>query len=322
MCPSASKRVAVKRLSAPPKKKAPAPAVTHTPLPPPPAPKPIPMPAAAASASISSTAAAKKGFNYAKWDKMVEEEEERELNPPRPPPKPVMDDGLGMMPTGQNSAPVRQPEEDLNDQQKQLKSMSEGFDMAEYQKNRIKELEMQKQMMGSGVVDQNLEAEHLMRNAKQQGNQGNLVMDKKTGKMVLKSADDMGGKAATYWWGQTDNEVTIKCHVASSIKSKAVKLTTTSTSVKLIVDGATICNGPLLRQIISDESTWSLEDVDSETRLLTVTMQKATPTRGQDHWTCAIKGEAKISKDNFGIATTTVNPNDPEEMKRVLESLK
>ena len=43
-------------------------------------------------------------------------------------------------------------------------------------------------------------------------------------------------------------------------------------------------------------------------------MTKATPSKGQEHWTSAIKGEAKVNKKKFGIATTTVNPNDPAEM--------
>ena len=34
-----------------------------------------------------------------------------------------------------------------------------------------------------------------------------------------------------------------------------------------------------------------------------------------------IKGQGKVSKKKFGISTVTVNPNDPEEMKKVIGSL-
>ena len=99
-------------------------------------------------------------------------------------------------------------------------------------------------------------------------------------------------------------------------------LATKSQSVKLVVNGETICDGPLHRPIISDESMFTLEDGGSPAeRLLVVTMTKADPTKGQDHWTCAVKGEAKVDKKKFGISTVTVNPNDPAEMQRVMASL-
>lgn len=207
-------------------------------------------------------------------------------------------------------------------QAEQLQAMSQAFDPADYQKQRISELEAQRDMMGRDVAEQNLDMEHTMRDAKNQGNQGNMVMDEATGKMVIKTDDEMGGVAANYWWGQNEKEVLIKCHVASHIKSRHIMLKSASQSVKLIVEGTTICDGPLLRPIISDESTWSLDDAPDGQRLLTVTMTKATPSKGQEHWTSAIKGEAKVNKKKFGIATTTVNPNDPAEMKRVLEQLR
>ena len=62
-------------------------------------------------------------------------------------------------------------------------------------------------------------------------------------------------------------------------------------------------------------------DETPEGKLCTVTLLKATPTKGNEHWTCAIKGQGKVDKEKFGVPTMTVNPNDPEEMKRVLASL-
>jgi len=200
--------------------------------------------------------------------------------------------------------------------------MSKGFDMAAYQQDRIKELEAQRDRFGGGFADENLRAEQMMRDAKQQGNQGNLVMDDETGQMVIKGDDDMGGKCDKYWWGQNEKEVLIKCKVNGGVRSKHVLLSAKSEKIKLVVQGEVICDGPLHRPIIADESLYSLEDgPKGEGRLLIVTLTKATPTKGQEHWTSAIKGEAKVSKRKFGISTVTVNPNDPEEMQRVMASL-
>jgi len=263
-------------------------------------------------AASSKAAGMKKGFlNYSKWDKIVDEEEAKDRDPPRP-PKPKREWDL--------DEPEEKPMSMAEQQGEQLKAMSQGFDMAQYQKDRVKELETTKKMMGTGAVDQNLDAEHIMRDAKQQGNQGNLVMNPETGKLEIKGDDDMGGVAGKYWWGQNEKEVVVKCKVAAHVKSKAVRLSPASKSLKLVVDGEEICNGPLHRAIIADESTFSLEDTP-DGRLLVVTLVKATPTKGQEHWTCAIKGEGKVDKSKFGVSTVTVNPNDPAEMKRVIESL-
>ena len=57
-------------------------------------------------------------------------------------------------------------------------------------------------------------------------------------------------------------------------------------------------------------------------RLLTVTMTKATPTKGSNHWRSAIKGEGVIDTSAFGPAIVTVNPNDPAAIAAVLDDTK
>ena len=81
------------------------------------------------------------------------------------------------------------------------------------------------------------------------------------------------------------------------------------------------CSGQLHAPILSDESLFALEDDGGEGRLLTVTMTKREPTKGSQHWPCAIKGEGVISTKDFGVPVTTVNPNDPAAMKAVIEQL-
>ena len=80
-----------------------------------------------------------------------------------------------------------------------------------------------RERFGKEYADQQQETEQLLRDAKRQGNQGNVVMDAATGKMVIKSEDEMGGRHGKYWWGQTERELLIKTYVEPSTKSRQVR---------------------------------------------------------------------------------------------------
>jgi hypothetical protein len=56
--------------------------------------------------------------------------------------------------------------------------------------------------------------------------------------------------------------VIIKAIVSPNVRSKMVQLSTTSQSISLVVHGETIISGKLHKPIISDETTYVLEDVD------------------------------------------------------------
>jgi len=172
---------------------------------------------------------------------------------------------------------------------------------------------------GRSMADAELHNEQLMRDAKQQANQGNLVMGE-GGRMVLKSDDELGGQAKKYWWGQNEREVSIKCRVPKSLRAMDVRMATASRRVQLQIAGDTICDGELHASIISDESTFTLED-DTGGRLLTVTMTKAQPTKGHEHWKCVVKGQAVIDTSAFGVPLVTVNPNDRNEMLALQEQM-
>ena len=47
-------------------------------------------------------------------------------------------------------------------------------------------------------------------------------------------------------------------------------------------------------------------------------MTKFTPTKGHNHWKCAIKGQAVVDTKSFGVPITTVNPHDPSAIKNAL----
>ena len=78
----------------------------------------------------------------------------------------------------------------------------------------------------------------IMRDAKQNGQEGNLTMGE-GGVMRVLSADEMGADCGKYKWGQTEDEVSIKVAVPAGTKSKAVSLKVTSNKLKLVVLGDT-----------------------------------------------------------------------------------
>jgi hypothetical protein len=156
--------------------------------------------------------------------------------------------------------------------------------------------------------------EQTLRDAKQQGKQGNVIFNKDTGRLEIHSDDDMGGEAPYYSWGQNEKEVLLKRYVAPSTKGSQVKLTTTSKSIKLTLDGHVLCDGALHNPIISDESTFSLEKNEFGGKQLVVTLVKRTETHGNEHWPYVIPGEGEVDTSNFGVPVKTVSPYDKTAM--------
>ena len=314
--------VLLKRVNeAPPPKPA---SAAPPPKPAPSAPSFVPLTAEQVKATAAASAAAsvggrgggapgggKKALDYSKWD-AIEKEISETMHADRKPPEPKRE----------WDEPA---EEKKSEGEARAEAVGKGFDMAEHQRERVKHLEMMKSM-GKGsshLADTELKNEQIMRDAKQQGNQGNLVFNE-DGQMVLKSEDEMGGKAEKYTWGQGDTEVTVKVRCPAGTKSKQVSLKATSKNLKLSVCGESICDGALNAPIVADETTFSLEDDKADQaggRLLTVTMTKLHATKAREHWPCVIKGEAVIDTSSFGTPIVTVNPNDPEALKAALTNL-
>jgi hypothetical protein len=117
--------------------------------------------------------------------------------------------------------------------------------------------------------------EHVLRDAKQQGRQANVTFNA-SGKMRIQADEELGSRTGRYSWGQNGTEVFIKCTVAKDVKSRQVQLSTTSKSVRLVVQGKVVCEGPTHQPILSDESKFVIEDGPHEStgRLLTMTLRK------------------------------------------------
>ena len=167
------------------------------------------------------------------------------------------------------------------------------------------------------MADVEMHNEHLLRDAKAQGKQGNVIYDSNTGRLVMMDEMACGGEADLYQWGQNNWEVLIKVYVMTDTKKKDVKLTTTTTTIYLEVDGLVMCEGKLHKQIIADETMYELSDnMDDGGRILTVTMRKMAETRGNQHWPCVIAGEAMIDVKQMGPPITTVSAYDVNEQKK------
>lgn len=190
----------------------------------------------------------------------------------------------------------------------------EGFDPKAAAEQREAELSA----LGPEAREAQLASEQLMRDAKQQGNQGNLVM--KDGKMQLLSEDDMGADCGKYKWGQTEQEVTLKVKVPAGTKSKAVKLDVGTAKLKLAVLGEMILEGPLHQRVLPDDCTFVLED-EGDGRVVIVTLQKQEKTSASKHWKCVCDGEPEIDTSQFGPAITTLDPTDPTFASQMLGAM-
>jgi hypothetical protein len=189
---------------------APKPAVPQPPPPKPIAAKPIapataPSPQPSPSPSSSSPARPspsppKKSFDYSKWDnldsddegerdrerqKRVEKKKREEAEKPRGPW-----DGID----GKDAPGA--PEK-VDPQAEQMAAAMKGFDPAAHQQDRVNHLNAAKRMGqakdGTNMADVELLNEQALRDAKQQGRQGNMIVDE-NGRFRIMSEEDMGGQ--------------------------------------------------------------------------------------------------------------------------------
>lgn len=158
--------------------------------------------------------------------------------------------------------------------------------------------------------------EYFMAQAKRDGKEHMLTMGE-GGVMRLLNESDVGATLDKYSWTQTDDEVIVKVKVPAGTKSKAVKLDVHSKTLKLEVLGDKILDGSLYKNVDADECTFTIED-DGDGRTVIVTLQKLQKTSANAHWKCVCIGEPEIST-NFGPAIMTADPNDPNDIARMLQ---
>ena len=88
-------------------------------------------------------------------------------------------------------------------------------------------------------------------------------------------------------WTQTDDEVVVAAPLPDA-RAKEVACKVLPSSIALSVRGTLIMHGHLFRKVRHDECDWSIEEVGGE-RTLKVTLVKAVPTKGTQHWTSLLQ---------------------------------
>ena len=99
--------------------------------------------------------------------------------------------------------------------------------------------------------------------------------------------DSWSGTEQGCRWTQTDDEVMVAAPLADA-RAKEVACKVLPSSIALSVRGTPVVHGHLFRKVRHDECDWSIEEVGGE-RILKVTLVKAVPTKGTQHWTSLLQ---------------------------------
>ena len=168
--------------------------------------------------------------------------------------------------------------------------------------------------------------EWVQQEARRDGNQGNVTLVK-DGSMRLLSEAETGGATETYTWGQTEAEVTVRIAAPEGLRSREVAFVVGTKRISLRVRGQPVLEGPLHREVLADDSTYSIEDVETTSerrpsqRQVVVSLVKAKRTGGKEHWSCVVEGEGKIDTIGFGPKVLMANIHNPQDMAEHMHML-
>ncbi len=185
--------------------------------------------------------------------------------------------------------------------------------------------------MRGEALERELHNEHVMAQAKQAGNQGNIVLTP-SGRMEMYNDEAFGScVCGRYVWAQNETELSVTYVGRPGLRSKDVKFTVGTRKLELIVDGETIVSGALHRSVCPDDCYYALEDEPAPAgaaeggarrRRVVVTLVKAERTGGVSHWTCVVEGEAEVDTSAFGPAVISADPCNPNEVAKGMDLLR
>jgi len=102
---------------------------------------------------------------------------------------------------------------------------------------------------------------------------------------------DYGGKTDKYTWDQDENEVNITFPLDKTIRARDIQCTIRALTLKLVVKGKTLLDGPLCHEVLPEGCTWTME---SESGNLDVLLAKPKHTENPVWWKCIVLGEPEI----------------------------
>ena len=160
---------------------------------------------------------------------------------------------------------------------------------------------------------------------------------------------ELGGETDDYRWTQGEDEVDVYVPIdrlrdggsgggaddddegAGSLSAKPplskrdVVCRFAAEKIYLSVLGKVIMDGKPHKPVDPDECTWQIErggqkgDGGDEVWL---TLRKQKPTTKSMHWRSVIQGHAGVDPKRFGPTVMTVDPSDPDSMRRAVQGLK
>ncbi|KAL1522828.1 hypothetical protein AB1Y20_017797 [Prymnesium parvum] len=98
------------------------------------------------------------------------------------------------------------------------------------------------------------------------------------------------GEGSGYTWAQTDEEVEISVPLGATTRARDISCQITSSTIALACSGSQILQGRLHRSVNAEDCDWKIENSpEGNARLLTITLIKTEPTRGNQHWTSVLQ---------------------------------
>eukprot|EP01013_Petalomonas_cantuscygni_P016429 TRINITY_DN33429_c0_g1_i1.p1 TRINITY_DN33429_c0_g1~~TRINITY_DN33429_c0_g1_i1.p1 ORF type:complete len:159 (-),score=2.97 TRINITY_DN33429_c0_g1_i1:127-603(-) len=133
----------------------------------------------------------------------------------------------------------------------------------------------------------------------------------------MEPSANCGGRCDKYEWEQGDSDVTVRIVLPAGTRARDCFVETTSSHISAgLKEGRKIfLSGPLFSQILSEDTTWSIETPSSKSSdpnpLLVITLWKANASGHEEWWTHVVPGEAVIDLAGLKPPPKSIHDLDP-----------
>jgi len=168
-----------------------------------------------------------------------------------------------------------------------------------------------------------LSNDETMMRAKADGREGNLSLDRATGRVSLLSDEQMGGATSAYRWSQNETELSLVVPMPRGTTRADLLVKTTTETIAVRYRGDRVLEGRLHARIVSDETVYTIEGggaAGPSGCTLSILLTKLEPTRASEHWRCVVRGEAEIEPALFGAPVRAFHEDNPKDIAAYLEA--
>lgn len=134
---------------------------------------------------------------------------------------------------------------------------------------------------------------------------------------ALPPLEGNGGKTDRYTWTQTLSEVNVMVTLPASTRGKDCTVDIRPKRVKVLHcgDASPFLDGELFGSIVTDDSTWTLEqDPGKETKTLTLFLRKLDT---MTWWSCVCLGDPEVDLQRIKPENSSLSDLDPETRSTV-----